>query len=192
MFITKKCPLSFCKLHLYFIQNAVNDDARLWMHSTPIFTMVIYLPKLASKLKRIHHSSISHRVKMFVNKTCIIVLLQSKHSLRSYRNARNLLPLFQRRNVYIVDCSCPHTDEIFSKQQSIPVIHCLRISKNVFDCSNEFLEEFYQKCTEDCNFSGEKLNKYIWRRNETHLRHETVSTRSLIIPKIYVWIIIRH
>lgn len=52
-------------------------------------------PKLASKLKRNHLSSISHRVTIFVDKACIIAILQSKHSLRSYRNARNLCPLFR-------------------------------------------------------------------------------------------------
>lgn len=64
------------------------------MPSTPTFTMAIYSPKLTSKLKGIHHSSISHRVQIFVDKACVIAMLQSEHSLRSYRNARNLFPLF--------------------------------------------------------------------------------------------------
>lgn len=76
------------------IQSVLNDNAKRWMPSTPNFTTAIYSPKMASKLKRIHHSSISHRVKIFVDKAYVIAVLQSRHSLRSYRNARNLCPLF--------------------------------------------------------------------------------------------------
>lgn len=87
------------------------------MPSTPTFTTAIYSRKLASKFKGIHHSSISHRVQIFVDKACLIAVLQSEHWLRSYRNARNLRPLFL--SVMFTPAIVLAVSELFSKQTTL-------------------------------------------------------------------------
>lgn len=93
----------------------LNDIAPSSMQRRPNFTTAIYPPKLASTLKGIHHSKISHRVKIFIDIAGIIAAEQTVHTAsRSYRNARNLMPLLRLSNVYTIDCLCPSTEELFS------------------------------------------------------------------------------